>query len=361
MGEYHLRAANRAHEMKPLRTHYPLLALAALFACAKAPAAELNEAEKRTVALVVDFCGSFVGEEPPSVDAAAARAPGLNVGPTIRIETISRDENVRRSFREFFHSDDAAELRFAGFSATPSRNERPYAAFKPDGESCMVVLTPGSRAVHEAIELRLAQSGGRWTRDGKTTAAGQLPTWRREADFGEKVFVTGQTDAQASILVVTIEQRPVPSPVEIRTITHAAITPCVAGVLADKPAGPAEFGSYFHEMTRRKDGEIDILTLRSVIAGPRAFLEVIAVPPVSKCQLFLKHPDMPVETMSEHVLAAVKSLPGIKDVMQPARGDKAARQAWRWTRPGQRQPVDFRIVVNDEYDFVVLDIAWADR
>ena len=175
------------------------------------------------------------------------------------------------------------------------------------------------------------------------------------------MFVTGQTDAQGSIIVVTIEQRPVPSPVEIRTITHAAISPCVAGVLADKPPGPAEFGSYFHEMDRRKDGEVDILTLRSVIAGPRAFLEVVAVPPVSKCQLFLKHPEMPVETMREQVLATVRSLPGIQDVMQPARDDRPARQAWRWTRPGQRQPVDFRIVVNDEHRFVVLDIAWADR
>lgn len=348
-----------AHEMTSLRTHY--LALAAFLVCTEAPAAELNEAEKRSVALVVDFCGSFVGEEPPSVEAAAARVPGLNVGPALKIGQISEDEKVRRSFREFFHMDDGEELRFAGFSATPSRNERPYAAFKPDGENCMVVLTPGSLAVHEAIEQKLARSEGRWTREEKKTVAGQLPTWRRAADFGEKVFVTGQTDAQASIIVTTIEQRPVPTPLEIRTITHAALSPCVAGILADKPPTPEDFGSYFQEMNRRKDGEIDILTLRSAIAGPRAFLEVIAVPPVSKCQLFLAHPDMPVETMREQVLATVRSLPGIKEVMQPAKDGKPARPAWRWTRPGQRQPVDFRIVVNDEHRFVVLDIAWADR
>jgi hypothetical protein len=349
--------------MKPLRTHYPVvaLALAALLTCREAPAAELTEPEMRAVALLVDFCGSFVGQEPPSVDAAAARVPGLNVGQPMKIDQISDDEQVRRSFREFLDVEDGSQLRFAGFSATPSRNERPYAAFKTDGENCMVVLTPGSRAVDEAIEQRFAGSEGRWVRGQKKPEDGQLHTWRRDADFGEKVFVTGHSDAGSNVMLVSIEQRPRPSPVEVRTITHAAISPCVAGILADKPPGAAEFASYFHEMHRRKDGEIDILTLRSVIAGPRAFLEVIAVPPVSKCQLFLKHPEVPVESMREQVLAAVKSLPGIKDVMQPARGDKAARQAWRWTRPGQRQPVDFRIVVNDEYDFVVLDIAWSDR
>ena len=344
-----------------MRTHYPVLALAALLTCPEAPAAELTEAEKRTVALVVDFCGTFVGGEPPSVEAAAARVPGLNVGPAQKIEQISDDDHVRRSFRQFFSSEDGEEVRFAGFSGKPTRNERPYVAFKPDGETCMVVLTPGSRAAHEAIEERFARSESRWTRDRKPVDAFQLHTWRRDADFGEKVFVTGHTDAEANIMLVSIEQRPLPSPAEIRAITHAAISPCVAGILADKPPGPAEFASYFKEMDSRKDGEIDILTLRSVVAGPRAILEVIAVPPVSKCQLFLAHPQVSVEAMREQVIATVRSLPGVKDVMQPANADRPARPAWRWIRPGQRQPVDFRIVVNDEHRFVVLDIAWADR
>lgn len=337
---------------------YPLLVVAILI-CTQATAAELEEPERRAVAMVVDFCGTLAGDEPPAPDAAAARVPGLKLGPPIKVKDISAEESVRRSFREFFSIGDDEELRFAGFTNSPTRNERPYAAFKPDGENCLVVLTPASRAAHDEIDRRFAASGGTWWLEHTKSGDEMVPTWRRDAPFGEKVFVAGNTDAEGTIFIASIAQRSIPSPLEVRTVVHAAIAPCVAGVLSDKPPDTADFADYFGEIARRQDGEVHVLTLRSKIAGPRAVLDALRVDRVSKCQLFLGDTRVPVSTMRDHVLSAIRALPGVQEAMQPAKGDRPARQAWRWTKPGQRQPVDFVIHVDEPNSLVVLDIAWA--
>jgi hypothetical protein len=343
---------------------YPLL-LTALLAAAltqgKAQSAELKEPELRAVAMVVDFCGTLAGEEPPDPEAAAARVPGLKLGPPIKVRDISAEEGVRLSFREFFSIGDDEELRFAGFTNSPTRNERPYAAFKPDGENCLVVLTPGSRAVADEVERRFEASGGTWRREATRSGEEMVPTWHRDAPFGEKVFVAGHTDAAGNIFFISMEQRDIPSPLEVRTIAHAAIAPCITGILSDKPPDTADFAGYFGEVRRRQEGEVHILTLRSKIAGPRAILEALRVERVSKCQLFLAHTSLPASTMGEYVLSAVRAFPGVREVTQPATNDRPARQAWRWIKPGQRQPVDFVVHVDEANDMVVLDIAWAQR
>jgi hypothetical protein len=347
----------------PLLAALPLavLCFAVLPRCAQAQSAELKEAERRAVAMVVDFCGTLAGEEPPAPDAAAARVPGLKLGPPVKVSAISAEEGVRHSFREFFSIGDDEELRFAGFTDSPSRNERPYAAFKPDGENCIVVLTPGSRAAHDEIQRRFAASGGTWRREDTRSGDQVVPTWHRDAPFGEKVFVAGHTDAEGTIYFASMEQRDVPSPLEVRTIAHAAIAPCVAGILSDKPPGSAEFSEYFGEVRQRQEGEVHILTLRSKIAGPRAILEALRVERVSKCQLFLAHTSLPMSTMGEYVLSAVRALPGVREVTQAANGDRPARQAWRWIKPGQAQAVDFVVHVDEANGMVVLDVAWAQR
>ena len=343
---------------------YPLLP-ALLFAISLAgnpvSSAELTEPERRTVDMVVEFCGALAGAEPPAPEQAAARVPGLKLGAPVKVRDISPDESVRHSFREFFSISDDEELRFAGFTNSPTRNERPYAAFKPDAENCIVVLTPGSRAVHEQIEKRFASSGGVWRREQKKSGEQFLYTWYRDAPFAEKVFVTGHTDAEGSIYFASLEQRDIPSPVEVRTIVHAAITPCVAGVLSSTPPDTAAFAGYFGEVRRRRDGEVNILTLRSRVAGPRAIVEALSVESVSKCQLFLGHTGVSVSNMGDYVLSALQALPGVREVTQPATGDRPARQAWRWVKPGQRQPVDFVVQRDEANGMVVLDIAWAQR
>lgn len=343
---------------------YPLL-LAALplagLLATQARSAELKEPERRAVAMVVDFCGTLAGEEPPAPDAAAVRVPGLKLGPPIKVKDISAEESVRHSFREFFSIGDDEELRFAGFTNSPNRNERPYAAFKTDAENCIVVLTPGSRAAHDEIERRFAGSGGAWQRKDTQSGGHTVATWYRDAPFGEKVFVAGHTDAEGTIFFASMAQREIPSPLEVRTIVHAAIAPCIAGVLSDKPPDTADFAEYFGEIGRRQDGEVHILTLRSKVAGPRAVVEALRVDRTSKCQLFLGHAGVPVSNMGDYVLSAIRALPGVQEATQPPKGDRPARQAWRWIKPGQRQPVDFVVTVDEANRMVVLDIAWAQR
>jgi hypothetical protein len=324
-------------------------------------AAELQEPERRAVEMVVEFCGTLAGAQPAAPEAAAARVPGLKLGPPVKVRDLSPDESVRHSFREFFSIGDDEELRFAGFTSPPSRNERPYAAFKPDGENCIVVLTPGSRAVHAEIEKRFANSGGVWHREETKSGEQFLHTWHRDAPFGEKVFVTGHTDAEGSLFFASLEQSDTPSPVEVRTIVHAAMSPCIAGILASKPPDAAAFAGYFGEVRRRQEGEVNILTLRSKVAGPRAILESMSVESVSKCQLFLAHTSVPVITMGDYVLSALLAQPGVREVTQPATKNRPARRAWRWVKPGQRQAVDFVVHQDEANGMVVLDIAWAQR
>lgn len=343
---------------------YPLLVSPLFFALLgsnPASAAELKEPERRAVEMVVEFCGTLAGTEPAAPEAAAARVPGLKLGAPVKVRDISPDESVRHSFREFFSIGDNEELRFAGFSAAPTRNERPYAAFKADGENCIVVLTPGSQAVHEEIERRFASSGGVWRREETKSGDEFLHTWHRDAPFGEKVFVTGHTDAEGSIFFASVEQRDIPTPVEVRTIVHAAMAPCVAGILSSTPPDSAAFAGYFGEVRRRQEGEVSVLTLRSKVAGPRAIVEALSVESVSKCQLFLAHSSVPVSTMGDYVLSALQALPGVREVTQPATEGRPARQAWRWVKPGQRQPVDFVVHRDETNGMVVLDIAWAQR
>jgi hypothetical protein len=332
-----------------------LLTLSIVLATGSARADDLPANAAQAVSLVVDFCGAIVGAELENYDAAAARVPGLNLSAPKPLDGLAEDAAIRERLGKMLLIETNEPAQFAGFAPAPSYQSNPFTVFQPDGGVCVTILAPGSPAAEAAMFARLAAPGSPWVRDESES----LVTWNRPAPFGENVFLMSSNHPDHTLVIVALETRPVATAPQIAAQIQGAIEPCIAGIVAGKPAEAPQFNGVFMEKARKKhpeNADVDVLDLRSAIAGPRTWLQVRSFRDQSFCELMIGDPKQPIAAVLDAVNTTVATMPGAKVVEIRAKGEEPAHPAYRFKRGGTK--VDVSISLEDQ-DIIIVTVGRA--
>ncbi len=353
--------------MRPLFAN-TVLAFVALSIAGKAFAASDTEAERRKISLALDFCAAVVAKSAHGVadddshayDDIAAGLAGLALGPAKRMADQVPEAAMRESFREAFKIEDTDELRFAAFDPHPSPLQWPYAAFRPNGEMCLVVGTPNQEGSADSLLARLSASGSAWS---AKEMEGNSQLWERAAPLGERITLGVSGDEMMTI--VALAQRPVATREEIVAISGAALKPCVEAVLTANPPPTSVFDPVFTVVETHpgeKTPELVHHTLRSQVAGPRSMLTFNTYKEFAYCELWTGDMRQPAEQVLAAVVDTITALPGVKELKVKA-GKKSAPDAdhtppprsWRVTRSGAARKAHISVGLRED-DIVVVTI-----
>ncbi len=333
-----------------------LLTIAALLAAAPTLAADLGEREARAMTLIVDFCGAITGDEAADATELARRIPGLIVGAPLKI--ADHDPAEREALMELFKVATDELVLHVGFDTDPNARvgrSNPSATLSPDKDTCVVVTSPYSPALTEAVTKRLEAPGTAWKREDPAVPPGSL-TWRRPTPLGETVFLLLSNAPDSSITVTAVEQRPVSTPEQILGTTRAALEPCLSGVMAGKAPDFALLGSHFVEMNRETQDIATAVNFRSTAAGPRSFLRLVYFQGGVLCRFMTADVHQPVEQVRSAVMQYIRGLPGVQEIAVKAKGDQPAGVLWRVKRKGQRHAADIKVSLHQD-DIVVVDVS----
>jgi hypothetical protein len=341
-----------------------LLALVALSVAGSAFAATDSEAERQKISLVLDFCASVVAQgargaadADHAYDALASRLPGLTLGPPKLLSEQIPEPIIRETFRKVFNVEDTEELRFAAFTPSPSARKIPYAAFKPDGEICLVVGPPNQEGSADSLLTRLSANGSPWSAKSKE---GDSQLWERAAPLGETITLGLSGDEM--MIFMALAQRPVATREEIAAIASATLTPCVEAILNASPPAARVFDPAFTVVETHpaeKTPGLVHTTLRSQVAGPRSMLTFNTYKEFVYCELWTSDVRQPADQVLAAVVDTITALPGIKETK--VKVAKAAPDAdvtpvlrsWRVTRRGAARKADISIGVREQNIVVV--------
>lgn len=344
-----------------------LLALVALSVAGNALAAPGSEPERQKISLALDFCASVVAQGAHGIvddghayDALATGLPGLTIGPVKTLAAQVPEPGMRESFRGVFKIEDTDELQFAAFTPNPSPLHLPYAAFKANGEICLVVGAPHQQGSADSLLTRLSAAGSPWS--PKKSGA---PLWERTAPLGE--MITLGTSEDEVMTLIALAQRPIATREEISAIASAALTPCVEAILTASPPAARAFDPAFTVVETHPSEKTPGLvhtTMRSQVAGPRSMLTFNTYREFVYCELWTSDMRQPAGPLLAAVVDIITALPGIKEMKVKAgkatadADDTPVLRRWRFTRRGSARKAQISIGIREQ-NIVVVSIEPA--
>jgi hypothetical protein len=251
-------------------------------------------------------------------------------------------------------------LRFAAFDPAPSPLKWPYAAFRPNGEMCLVVGPPDQEGSADSVLARVSAKDSPWSAKNMDRD-NQL--WERAAPLGEMITLGLSGDEMMTI--VALAERPVATREEVVAVTNAALKPCVEAVLTASPPATSAFDPVFTVVeTHPAEKTPDLIhhTLRSQVAGPRSMLTFNTYREFVYCELWASDLRQPAAQVLAAMVDTITALPGIKELKVKAgkvatagADHTSALRSWRVTRRGAARKAHISIGMGEQ-DIVVVKI-----